>query len=150
MAQKGQLAMTRISRELGELTAIRQIGEGSDPFIIYERVQALNGIPTRRIFAIHFNSADHAVRLYTDLDSGIATLDADQIGNGDILVDGVSSFNLAYYQGANTLAWQFDLQLLSTIAITLDLTRPDAPDHSQHFATLVQMRNTDNLGGAAP
>ena len=147
IAQKGHLAMARVMRELSELTNIRQIDQGTNPSIIYERVQDVNGIPTQRIFAVQFNAANHTLLLYSDLDPSVTTLDPN---SGDILVDDVQDFDLQYYQGPNLLAWQFPLHLLSTIEISLSLVRTDAPGRTQDFSTLVHMRNTDNLGGAAP
>ena len=147
IAQKGHLAMTRVMRELSELTNIRQIDEGTNPSIIYERVQEVSGIPTVRTLAIQFYASEQTLLLHTDLPSGTTNLDPE---DGDILADDVQNFDLQYYQGANPLAWQFNLPLLSTIEITLSLNRPDAPGRTQDFSTLVHMRNTDNLGGAAP
>lgn len=147
LSQKGQLAMTRVMRELSEITDIRYIDEGANPFIIYERIQELNGIPTPRTLAIQFHAADQHLLLYTDLGAGVIALDPN---DGNILVDDVQNFDLQYYQGANPLAWQFNLSLLSTIQISLSLNRPEAPGRTQDFAALVHMRNTNNLGGAAP
>lgn len=147
ISQKGHLAMTRVMRELSELNNILSIDEGTNPSIIYERVQDVGGIPTTRVLAIQFQAGEQNLLLYTDLPAGTTTLDP---ANGDILVDDVRNFDLQYYQGANPLAWQFNLPLLSTIVIDLSLNRPDAPGRTQDFSTLVHMRNTDNLGGAAP
>lgn len=146
IAQKGHLAMARMMRELSELTNIVSIDEGSNPSIIYERVQLVNGIPTVRTLALQFYAAERNLLLYTDLPSGTTSLDPT---DGDVLADDVQLFDLQYYQGPNPLAWQFSLPLLSTIEISLSLNRPDAPDRPQEFSTLVHMRNTNNDGGAA-
>lgn len=146
VSQKGQLAMARVMRELSELADIHHIvGENT---IIYQRIQNnVSGIPTPRNFAVQFNASDHTLRLHTDVDPDSETLIPE---SGDILVDDVQNFTLQYHQGENLLAWEFDLNLLSTIQIRLNLNRPDAPGRTQDFVTLVHMRNTDNLGGAAP
>lgn len=146
IAQKGHLAMTRMARELGALTDIVSIDEGTNPAIIYERIQVVNGIPTLRTLALQFDAAGQDLLLYTDLPLNTTTLDP---ANGDLLADDVEFFDLNYYQGPNPLAWQFNLPLLSTIEITLRLNRPDAPGRTQNFSTLVHLRNTDNDGGAA-
>jgi len=146
VSQKGQLAMARVMRELSELTDIHHI-QGEDT-IIYQRIEnAPDGRPTLRNFGIQFTSSDHTLRLHTDVDSDSETLIPD---SGHVLVDDVQNFSLQYHQGENLLAWEFDLNLLSTIQIRLNLNRPDAAGHTQNFVTLVHMRNTDNLGGAAP
>ncbi|WP_054031453.1 PulJ/GspJ family protein [Desulfatitalea tepidiphila] len=146
VSQKGQLAMARVIRELTELSYIHHIvGENT---IIYQRIQDnASGIPTPRNFAIQFSASDQTLRLHTDVEPDIETLIPD---SGDILVNDVQNFALQYHQGENLLAWEFDLNLLSTIQIRLNLNRPDAPGRTQNFVTLVHMRNTDNLGGAAP
>lgn len=154
LAQKGQLAMARITRELMELTSIEAIADttaGQDPFIVYNRLPIIGNQPESR-FAIHFNPADGAVRLYTNLDPTInPPLDAGTTANGDTLVDGVAGFALDYYsQGSALWNWGSDPRLLSSIGVTLQLRRPDAPTRIQNFNTVVYLRNTDNFGGAAP
>jgi len=146
ISQKGQLAMARMVRELSEMTDIHQIvGEGT---IIYQRIQNdINGIPTPHSFAIQINSSDQTLRFHTNIEPGS---EPPNPMDGDILIDGVNSLILAYHQGSNPLAWQFNVNLLSTIQITLRLNRPDSPGNTQDFVTLVHMRNTDNEGGAAP
>ena len=145
ISQKGQLAMARMIRELSELSDIHHIvGENT---IIYQRIQNnASGIPTPRNFALQYSATDHTLRLHTDVDPDSETLIPD---SGQVLVNEVQNFTLQYHQGENLLAWEFDLNLLSTIQIRMNLNRPDAVGRTQNFVTLVHMRNTDNLGGAA-
>ena len=153
LAQKGQLAMTRISRELMEMTGIEAISSTSqDPFIIYTRYPVNIAQPESRM-AIHFDSGTRTVRIYSNLNPSIrAPLDSSSIGQGDILVDGVSGFALDYLQGVAGAFWTWgsDTRLLSSIRITLRLSRPDNARFTQDFSTLVHLRNTENYGGAAP
>ena len=154
MAQKGQLAMARITWELMELTSIEAIADtaaGQDPFIIYNRLPTIGNQPESR-FAIHYHFMDGALRLYTNLDPTIMPpLDAGTINNGDILADGVAGFSLNYFsQGSSVWTWGSDPRRLSTIGIAIQLRRPDDPNRTQNFNTLVHLRNTDNFGGAAP
>ena len=145
VAQKGQMAMARVARELAQLTAVH---DAADPYIIYERVQEdATGAPRATRFGLHFNPDDATLRLHTNLDPGTTSIAGSQ---GDILVNQAAGFSLEYFQGANPWTPLYDLRFLSTIQITLRLTRPDAPGRTQNFRTLVHMRNTGNEGGAAP
>ena len=153
LVQKAQLAMARISRELMELTEIEAISDeatGQEPFIVYRRLLKNNPLQTSRM-GLHFHPADHSVRLYTNF-SGTAPLSGATIAQGDILVDGVHAFGLGFFQGDTSTPWNSgnDFRLLSTIRVELNLTRPESPDHTQDFSTIVHLRNTRNFGGAAP
>jgi hypothetical protein len=143
-AQKGQLAMHRLSRELAELTAIHQVGPN---YIVYERIESNGSVPESRTMGIYYDP-EGGVRLFSDLpDTG--PLSAGSVG-GDILCDAVAAFTLAYYRGAETWSFGQDIQLLSTIGITLGLNRADDAAHPHRFNTLVHLRNTSNAGGASP
>lgn len=141
VAQKGQMAMTRMIRELTELTNVVNVNSGPDPFIVYERVAEVGGVPTLARWALQFNNANQQVMLYENPPN---ILD----NTGDILVDGVQGWSLGYFQGAAQLSWPFASNSLSTIQITLNLIRPDSPAQTQNFTTLIHMRNTNNIGGA--
>ncbi|MFZ1985629.1 MAG: prepilin-type N-terminal cleavage/methylation domain-containing protein [Desulfatitalea sp.] len=141
VAQKGQMAMARLIRELTELTNVVNVNNGPDPFIVYERVEEVSGRPSTTLWALQFNNANHQVLLYENPPN---TLD----NTGDILVDGVQGWSLGYFQGAAQLSCPFAINNLSTIQITLNLSRPDAPAQTQNFTTLIHMRNTNNVGGA--
>ncbi len=146
VAQKSQMAMSRMIRELSESTRIVNLNIGSDPFIVYERLQEVNGRPATTRWGLHFNSADQRVRLY---ENSPDQLDGATIDQGDVLTDGVQGFSLRYFQGsAELVAWPFTAAP-STIQITLDMVRPDSPSSQpQHFTTLIYLRNNRNDGGA--
>ena len=150
VAQKGQLAMTRIEREIRELTHIEAISAaGEEPYIIYYRLPGDNTQPEQR-YAIHFHPADQTLRIYSAA-TAVSPLNNSTISQSDILVDKVSNFSLAYYQGGLLdWSWGNDPLLLSTIKITLQLERPDNPAVTQDFETVVHLRNSENYGGAAP
>jgi prepilin-type N-terminal cleavage/methylation domain-containing protein len=134
MAQKAQIAMARIQRELMELTAIaaRQV----DPaFIIYDNTTGRHAIARDGNY----------VKMY-DLNPGAMTIPVDQ---GDILIDNVNDFTLDYFQGAN--AWGgTDIQLLSAIQANLVMDRTDDSGDTVTFTTTVNPRNTNNFGGLPP
>ncbi|MGD9365996.1 MAG: prepilin-type N-terminal cleavage/methylation domain-containing protein [Desulfobacteraceae bacterium] len=149
-AQKAQLAMMRISRELSELTLIEAVSADSDdPFIIYRRIDPSHDHAFDR-YGLHYEPGSGNLVLYTNLSSGITTLNGTTAANADILIDNVRSFALSYFQGGDTWVWGSDPALLSAIGVTLQLTRPEKPTHHQDFSTVVQLRNTENFGGAAP
>jgi prepilin-type N-terminal cleavage/methylation domain-containing protein len=142
VAQKGQMAMARMIRELTELTNVVNVNSGPDPYIVYERIDEVGGVPTIVRCALQFSNANRQVMLYANPPN---ILD----NTGDILVDGVQGWSLGYFQGAAQLSWPFTSNNLSTIQITLSLIRPDSPAQTQNFTTLIHMRNTNNVGGAA-
>jgi len=135
MAQKAQIAMARIQRELMELTAIavRQV----DPaFIIYNNTTGRHAIA---------RDGDY-VRLY-DLIAGANSLPVDE---GDILIDNVNNFTLNYFQGANNWGVGANINLLSAIQANLVLDRTDHSGETVTFTTTVNPRNTNNFGGVPP
>ena len=153
VAQKAQMAMARMSRELQEMVSIVEIANNDqDPFIIYNRVVEANGRPEQHTFGLHFNPADARIRLYTNLDDltgGVpAALSSSTIADGDILIDQVQSFSLQFFQGQVLWTEGMDITLLSAVEITLRIARPDAPDKIETFRTLIPLRNTNNQGGA--
>ena len=150
MAQKSQIAMMRISRELMELTAIEAIDTGAgDPFIIYRRTDPTNSQSTVR-YGLHYDTASDNLLLYTALAPTIVTLSSATSGAGDILINRVPNFSLRYFQGSSPWAWGSDFALLSSIEVNLRLMRPEKPAVTEDFTTVVHLRNTNNYGGAAP
>lgn len=155
ISQKAQVAMVRITRELMELTDVIDATDdsgtpGINRFIIYERLMAGNNQSAVR-FGLHYYPGDSHIRLYTDLDGGVTQLDESTIGQGDKLIDQVNDLNIELLKGED--AWSpgtDDIDLLSTIRVTMVLKRPDDPYKDQTFSTVVHMRNTNNFGGAAP
>ena len=153
IAQKAQLAMARMSRELMELIDIVAVsGDGDEPHIIYERLVDGNPPAVMR-FGIHHHPGDNTIRLYTDLNTGETSLDGSTIDQGDPLIDDVAGLSLEYMQGASdwTLNTADDnIQLLSSVHLTLTLNRPDNPSQTQAFNTIIHLRNNNNFGGTAP
>jgi prepilin-type N-terminal cleavage/methylation domain-containing protein len=148
VAQKGQMAMARMIRELTELTQVLNVNSGSDPFIVYERIQEVNGRPTTARWGLFFDSAAQQVRLYENLSNQLDDTTIDPGDTGDILSDGVQGWSLRYFQGTSELLiWPFATSP-ATMQITLRLARPDSSAHTQDFTTLIHLRNNDNDGGA--
>jgi prepilin-type N-terminal cleavage/methylation domain-containing protein len=151
LAQKGQLAMQRISRELSELVEIRTVH--NDPnYIIYGRVQNNVGSPPLKIFmGIYHHEAGDPLYLYSDI-GDVSELPIDGDPPQRILLGDVGEFSLAFFSGDGD--WVFDendplnLDQLSTIRIGLSLNRRDVSDSQQQFSVLVHLRNTGNTGGA--
>jgi len=147
-AQKGQLAMARISRELSELVEIRAIG--SDPmYIIYCRVQNNDSAPPSKIFmGIYHQGPDADLYLFSNI-GDVETLSIAGDHSGKILLDNVHDFSLAFFSGNED--WNFGtdpLNQLSTIQIAISLNRGDASDLQQAFTGLVHLRNINIAGGA--
>lgn len=136
VAQKGEMAMARIMRELTELTAVH---EATDSSITYERVETDGERPQSMRFRIYFNDPDTIF-----LARGIGE---DQ---SHPLVNTVAGFSLQYFEGGNEWPGGGEAPLLSAIRITLDLQRPDSPQNVQRFSTLVHLRNNNNDGGEVP
>jgi prepilin-type N-terminal cleavage/methylation domain-containing protein len=135
MAQKAQLAMTRMQRELMELTDIA--ARQSDPaFIIYDNTSGRHAIAVDGTTIKMFDLALTATILPS-------------MDQGDILVDNVNSFTLSYFQGTNIWGG-VDIQLLSTIKADLALDRSDGAGNTVTFTTTVNPRNTNNYGGVPP
>jgi Tfp pilus assembly protein PilX len=130
LTQKAQLAMTRITREIVEMTGI-----------------TANATAT----ALPVKNVDRNVTL--GLNSGAVKVapDGTALSSGDTLLDNVSSFALTYYSGTNTFtSWSTtdDIRELSAIDINLQVTHPGGGTLT--FQNRVSPRNNKNLGGAAP
>ncbi len=143
MAQKSQLAMARLSRELTEFTTIPNPGSNAKASsIIVERLSGTGASAVTRTVAIGLDG--QSVKIKEDGEG--TTPDFRQ---GDVLIDNVNSLAFSYYRGAS--AWSpgsDDLRLLSGIRINLVLNRPDAGT-TVAFSTTVHPRNNGNIGGAA-
>lgn len=147
VVQKGQMAMVRLTRELSEMRHVVNINSGSDPYIIYERIEDSGGVPVLSRVGLHYHNADQRLRLY---DNPPDPLDGGTLAQGRVLVDGVQDFSLQFYNGSTQMTALDDVRSSAAVQITLTLTRSDNPDPSvaHRFVTLVHMRNTDNAGGA--
>jgi hypothetical protein len=146
VAQRGQMAMARISRELMELTAIRHIvqSEGVDPYIIYERT----GENTQDVvrYALRYDRDADEIRLHTGVTGDILG----ESDVGDLLANGVTRFDLSFFQGADEWNISDDFALLSTIGIEIEWSRRDAPADPQLFSTRVHLRKTPYISLAPP
>jgi len=135
MAQKAQIAMARIQRELMELTDIAAT-QNEPAFIVYDNTSGRHAIARD----------DTTVKMYFNLGSGAMSPPMDA---GDILVDNVNNFTLSYFQGTNVWGG-LDIQRLSTIKADLALDRSDGSGNTVTFTTTVNPRNTNNYGGVPP
>jgi prepilin-type N-terminal cleavage/methylation domain-containing protein len=138
VAQKGQMAMGRMIRELTELTRVLDIDNSAAPYIIYERMDDSG----TSIWGLFFDSASSRVLLAENPPENPSGPE------GDILVDGVQGLTLSCFQGATALSWPFISSQLTTVQITLNLIRPDSSTQTQNFTTLIHLRNNGNDGGA--
>ncbi|MBT8374891.1 MAG: prepilin-type N-terminal cleavage/methylation domain-containing protein, partial [Deltaproteobacteria bacterium] len=131
MAQKAQIAMARIQRELMELTGIA--ATQVDPaFIIYNNITGRHAIARDGVHVKLYNLAANATNIPVDA--------------GDILIDNVNDFTLNYFQGANSWGGG-NIQLLSAIQANLVMDRTDESGETVTFTTTVNPRNTNNFGG---
>ena len=145
MAQKSQLAMARLSRELTEFTTIPSpIGSyATANSITIERLSGTGSSAVTRTIAIGLDG--QSVKIKEDSEG--TTPD---FTTGDVLIEGVNSLTFDYYRGANTWApGTDDLRLLSGIQIDLRVNRPDAGT-TVRFVTTVHPRNNSNIGGQNP
>ena len=126
MAQKSQLAISRINRELLELLNVTT----ASPTAI--TIESTSGIRTIGLNDGKIKIAESPTPL----------------ANGNILIDDVSNFSLSYYAGTQPWAQGNDIRELSAIDIKMILTRLDGG--SIDFTTTVHPRNTNNYGGAPP
>jgi prepilin-type N-terminal cleavage/methylation domain-containing protein len=134
-AQKAHLAITRIKRELMELTGIAAKND-AQPWVIFDN-------PTGRLAIAKV--AD-TLEMYFNLGPTQTTLPAD----GDLLVDNVQSFSINYFKGPAPWLVTDDIDLLSALQATLVLNRNDGSGQTISFATTINPRNTNNFGGAPP
>jgi Tfp pilus assembly protein PilX len=135
MAQKVQLAMTRIKRELMELTAIAARDDGQ-PWVIFDN-------PTGRLAIAQVGNT---VEMFFNLGPSQTTLPAD----GDLLIDNVQSLSISYFKGTDSWLLTDDINLLSALRATLVLNQTSGSGPALTFATTINPRNTNNFGGAPP
>jgi prepilin-type N-terminal cleavage/methylation domain-containing protein len=147
MAQKSQLAMARLSRELTEFTTIPSPGTNAKANSII--VERLSGNDTK---AVAIGLHGQSVKIKEGSEG--TTPDFTQ---GDVLIDGVNNLTFYYYKTAKTnnppipaSDWNSsDVRELASIRIILELSRPDAGT-TVAFSTAVHPRNNNNIGGALP
>ena len=136
MAQKAQLAMARMNRELTELMHVTSTTPSS---IVYERPGGQYSIAK--------------VGDVIKIREGSASLPDED--NGDILIDNVDSFSLICYKimsGTTPVAWTpaDDIELLYAIEVSMTLGRSESGIGDVGFSTTVNPRNNKNYGGAPP
>lgn len=128
MTQKVQLAMTRLNREILELS----------------------DVTTATSSTLAFEGVDGNKTLGLDGDTIKIAGDGVALTAGDILIDNVSGFTLTYYQGDETwVQGTDDIQLLSSVKIDLIINRSDSGLGQISFSTIVNPRNNENYGGAS-
>ncbi len=127
LSQKAQLAMTRINREIVEMTGFWANADATSLPVTNVQRDVILG-----------------------LDSGTIRISprGTALSAGDILVDNVNSFALAYWQGGTAWTNSDDIRLLSSIDVTLTMNRRGGG--TMVFANRTNPRNNKNLGGAPP
>ena len=135
IAQKGQVAMNRVHRELMEITGIAAVNT-VDPYIIFD-----NPIGRQALARAGGNLRLHQLSATaTDLSGS----------TGDILSDQVAAFTVTYFKGSQPWTFGEDIDLLSAITVSLGLQRAEGSANAVTFATTIQPRNTNNFGGLPP
>jgi prepilin-type N-terminal cleavage/methylation domain-containing protein len=133
MAQKAQLAMARINREILEITDIAAaVVTPPDPYIIYDHVDGRKAIA----------KGGSTIKMFFNLGPAQTTLPA--FSDGDILIDDVTQFTLTYYKSDST-AWVFgtdDIKELSSVGVEIVMSRADSGVGDKTFSTTVRPRNT--------
>ena len=127
LAQKGELAMLRMERELSELIMIHDDSARSDD-ITYDRIEEIISAPARTTLRLF--REENTIQLVRGSDPG------------HTLINEVQNFSLTYYPDGSLQPF--------AIMINLDLQRPDAPSKNHRFTLLVRLRNNENSGGAVP
>jgi prepilin-type N-terminal cleavage/methylation domain-containing protein len=142
LAQKAQIALSRMYRELLELTDIPNFSSSGDQWVVIDN-------PEGRLALRKSGTVVELCKL--------ADTDSDPSDNsGDILVDQVDSLSFSYYQTTDTSVtgptWTTaqDIELLSAVEVTLGLQRREGYQNVIEFTGLVHPRNTNNFGGAPP
>lgn len=143
LAQKAQIAMARIKRELMEITDVIAVSKGTDPSIIFDNPagrQALRKVGN----TVQLCSLEPTK---TNLDGVVGDTLIDQIDQEDQ----EKNFRIAYRSGSGDWDIGNDIDLLSTIDVTFVLRREEGRAGSEGtvpFNTTVSLRNTRNAGGA--
>jgi prepilin-type N-terminal cleavage/methylation domain-containing protein len=133
---KGQLAMARMSRTFMEILDITDTTTtvAIPARITYNRLSA--GVNIQE--TLYQDTSDNTIKIAAGADAT----------GGDTLIDRVSSLTLAYRKGAATwVRGTDDFSLLSTVTVTLTVTRPDGGNNVT-FSTVVTPRNNGNRGGS--
>lgn len=128
MAQKAQLALSRLDRELREMT-VMVASDNTQPYLIYDLVTQRNALA---------RDGD-TLKLFSDLGTQ-TTLPVS--GSGDILVDVVKNLSFTFYKGLDPWVFGTDSAAdLTTVKIDLELGRIDSEVGNIRFTTTVRPRN---------
>lgn len=133
MAQKAQLAMARINRELMEINAIAAVVVTQpDPYIIYDHIDGRKAIA----------KDGSIIRMFFNLGAAVTLSD---LSVGDILIDDVTQFTLTYYK-SNSSVWTIadDIKELSSVGVVVVMSRADSGVGDKTFSTTVRPRNKRN------
>jgi len=135
-SQKAQLAMTRISRELTELTDIDTVDSGGN--CIRYRLDTVSS----NFRAIGFNSGNIELKI-------LPGTDCDCSCNGNILTDQVSGFSLLYEDDtgaplSSTPPAEIGSLAAIHVAFTLNMS---ASETAKSFEMRINPRNNGNLNG---
>ncbi|MFZ0132126.1 MAG: prepilin-type N-terminal cleavage/methylation domain-containing protein [Desulfobacterales bacterium] len=144
LAQKAQIAMARIKRELMEITDVIDGADGTDPWVLFDNPMG------RQALRKHGNILQLGSQEPTkvDLDGVVWDTLIDQIDQEDQ----EKNFRIAYRSGSGDWDIGNDIDLLSTIDVTFVLRREEGragKEGTVPFNTTVSLRNTKNTGGAA-
>ena len=151
LAQKAQIAMARIKRELMEITDVIKVSNGTDPLIIFDN-------PAGRQALCEFGKTLQLC----ELESTKTDFECDNCGT---LIDQIDqenpeeNFTIEYRKGSEDSEdkeaekWNFGdgIDSLSTMNVTFVLRRAEGrpgKDGTVPFKTTVSLRNTKNTGGA--
>lgn len=136
LAQKTQVSVNRIGRELMELTDIIARNDGSDPWVIFDNPIGRQGLA----------KVGNTLQLYT-LSAGATDLSG---ATGDIVVDKVDSLTVSYHSGSDP-DWIISdgIDMLSAVQVDINLLREEGGGTTLPFSIMVNPRNTKNFGGAS-
>ena len=114
LAQKAQITLTRINRELMELTDVIARNDSADPWVIFQSPSPLGRQAIAKVGA--------ELRLFS-LSAGATNLSG---ATGDTLIDQVDSFSIQYFKGSDP-DWVIgdDIDLLSTMKVNFNLRRKE-------------------------
>ena len=136
LVQKAQVSMSRIGRELMELTDIIARDDGSDPWVIFD-----NPIGRQALAKV-----GDTLQLYS-LPAGAGDLSG---FTGDVIVDQVDSLTFTYHSGTDpTWVISDGIDMLSAVEVDVSLLRTEAGGATQPFSITVNPRNTKNFSGAS-
>jgi len=130
MAQKAQIAMARINRELLEINDIAAVS-ATQPYIIYDHLDGRKAIA----------KDGSEIKMFFNLGSAETLSD---LSAGDILIDNVVQFTLTYHKSDST-TWTHgadDIKDLSSVEVEIVMSREDSDVDNKIFRTTVRSRNT--------